>query len=240
MINIAIVDDEEILLEKISNLIRDSLGIIYEINIDKYRNAESFLNKTEKECMYDVVFSDIQMNNMDGIHFGRVLREQFPNVYLIFLTSYAEYAVQSYALEAYQYILKQEMYERLPIVLEKVIKLIVKEKKSYRLIGISNDTRKIYFRDIIYISKVKGAKYVEYVTILGTFRERISLDRLLKEMNAPEFILVERGYVVNIRHIVRLKSNAIFLKNGEEIVVSRSRFLDVKGEIHKYWEKSHG
>lgn len=239
MINIAVVDDEEILLEKTYNLIQDTVRTNYEINVDTYMSAESFFMNNDKECKYDVVFSDIQMNDMDGIQFGIMLRERFPNIYLIFLTSYAEYAVQSYALEAYQYILKQQMEERLPIVLKKVLSLVIKEKRSYRLVGVLNDVKKIYFRDIIYINKVKGAKYVEYVTMLGNYRERISLERLMKEMNAPEFILVERGYVVNVRHIVRLKSNAIYLKNGEEVVVSRSRFPDVKVEIHKYWEKIH-
>ena len=240
MINIEIVDDEEILLKKTYNLILTTLNSQDDIQIGTYNSAEDFLSKNEFKTSCDIIFTDIQMKNMNGIQFGSIIRERYPNVYLIFLTSYAEYAADSYALEAYQYIMKPSMDQRLPSVLMKVVEQIKKEKKNYRVIGSVNDIQKLYYKDIIYIRKIKGSKYVEFVTNNHVYRERISLDQLLKEMNAKEFLLAERGYVVNIQCIVRLKSNTIFLKNGDEIIVSRPRFHEVKKEIHRYWERKSG
>lgn len=239
VIKIAVIDDEEIILDRICSLIRSASLLTDEIYIDCFNSAEEFLNTNPQESIYNIVFTDIQMKGMDGIKLGMIIRERYPSIFLVFLTSYAEYAAESYELNAYQYILKQRMEERLPVVLQDIVNQIVKEQDNYRLVGASNDVQKLYYKDVIYIKKIKGSKYVEFVTFEKVFRERIALEQLMKELNENEFILVERGYIVNIRYIVRLKSNTVFLKNGEEITVSRSRFPEVKEAIHKCWERKH-
>ena len=239
MINIAIIDDEEILLDQISHLIRSVSVLQNEIHIDCFTSAEEFLNSNLVEKSYHIVFTDIQLKAMDGIKLGMIIRERYPSVYLVFLTSYSEYAAESYELNAYQYILKQRMEERLPVILKYIIYQISKKQERYRLLGGTNHIQKVYYQDIIYIKKIKGSKYVEYITLKDEFRERISLDQLMKELNSNEFILVERSYIVNIQYIVRLKRNTIFLKNDKAIMVSRLRFPEVKEAIHKYWERKH-
>ena len=138
-------------------------------------------------------------------------------------------------MDAYQYILKQQMGERIPPVMRKLILKIQKERKKFRIIETINDGNKIFYQDIIYIRKVKASKYVEYVTLNGIFRERIGLEQLMQEMNSKEFVLAERGYVVNIGHIVRVKGNSIYLKNGDQITISRGRLSEVKMKINEQW-----
>ena len=94
---------------------------------------------------------------------------------------------------------------------------------------------KIFYRDIIYLYKSKGAKYVNYVTKKGIVRERISLEKLLKELNSRLFIPVERGYVVNMERILKIKGDTLCLEMGYEVQVSRSRLKTVKQEISRSW-----
>lgn len=175
------------------------------------------------------------MNGMDGIELGAVIRERFPHIFLIFLTSFSHYAVDSYTVDAYQYILKQQMGERIPPVMRKLILKIQKERKKFRIIETANGGNKVFYQDIIYIKKVKGSKYVEYMTLNVIFRERIAIEQLMLEMNSKEFILAERGYIVNIGHIVQVKGNVIDMINGEQIVVSRGRLADVRMKINEQW-----
>ena len=53
--------------------------------------------------------------------------------------------------------------------------------------------------------------------------------------NSKEFIFAERGYIVNIGHIVQVKGNVINMVNGEQIVISRGRLADVRMKINEQW-----
>lgn len=48
---------------------------------------------------------------------------------------------------------------------------------------------------------------------------------------------MERGVIVNMKHIVRLKGNIIYLDNNEEIIISSARMKAVKKEISEFWRE---
>ena len=221
MIKIAIVDDEKVVLERVKSCIEGVTEIAGKVETDMFQGAELFLKRVEQGHIYDIVFSDIQMTGMDGIQFGTIIREKYPRMYLIFLTSYSSYAVDSYLIDAYQYILKAQMAERIPPVLFRLTEKIERERKKYRIVSSVND-----------IKKIKGSKYVEYVMLNDTCRERISLDRLLHELDDEAFLMIERGYIVNMRYVVRMHGTTIYLQNNEQVVVSRARFMEVQERMN--------
>ena len=184
---------------------------------------------------YDVLFTDIEMPGTDGILFGAKVKEQLPNTILIFLTAYEKYAVKSYLVKAYQYILKEDMNIRLPNVLKEVIEQICNDRKQYRIIKVNNDFVKVFYKDIVYFKKQKSAKYVQYYTTCGEYKERTTLEKVIQDINDNTFVIVERGYVVNIRHIERMKGNTIYLDNGEKMNISRARASAVKDKIHGFF-----
>lgn len=65
-----------------------------------------------------------------------------------------------------------------------------------------------------------------------TCRERISLDRLLHELDDEAFLMIERGYIVNMRYVVRMHGTTIYLQNNEQVVVSRARFIEVRERMN--------
>ena len=113
----------------------------------------------------------------------------------------------------------------------------MEQKKDYRIVGIKRGKKKLFYREILYIQKAsKGGKYVEYVTIDGTYRERIALGKLLEELSDPRFMLVDRGHVMNVQHIERMENGVIYLTSGEEFPVSRVQLAKVKHQILEYLE----
>lgn len=94
---------------------------------------------------------------MNGIELGAKLKGDGIETYLVFLTSFAEFAADSYILEAYQYILKRDMKDRLGDVLRR----IAKEKKTSEqdFLWVGDHEKKLFYKDIICVSKVKGQKY---------------------------------------------------------------------------------
>lgn len=235
MIRIAIVDDDREMLEIIKRKIEKTEDLQDDICVDTYVEVNNVLEYLETNERYDIIFSDIDMKKMNGIEFGEIVRNKYLDIYFVFLTAFMEYAVQSYTINAYQYILKSEMDNRLPIVLREIVRKIQLERQNYRILKINNDIRKIFYKDIIYIKKMKSAKYVQYFTINGEFRERVTLEKIMKDISDSNFVLIERGYLVNIRHIVRMNGNTIYLNNNEEVVISRARFQEVKKTISRQW-----
>ena len=76
---------------------------------------------------YDLVISDIELPGISGLELGKRIKENNPDVYLVFLTSHSEFASESYIIEAYQYILKKDIEERLSPLIERVVHEIKKD-----------------------------------------------------------------------------------------------------------------
>ena len=234
MFQIAMIEDEEHTKQEVERLISREFEKlkVQDITTEIYKTAEEFL---EVKKHYDVVISDIDLPGKSGIDLGRILKAEQKDICLVFLTSYAEFAVDSYVLEAYQYILKKDIEERLSPLIERVVHEIKKDYEEYRWVGTNQRKIKIYHKDIVCIQKVKGSKYAEYITENGKYMERLSMNQILEQIHSNAFILVDRGHAVNVNHIVRVRGNVIQMDNGEEITVSRVQSSQVKEKITAYW-----
>lgn len=235
-IHIAVVDDEKKMVDAVCGLIQKTVGDRPGIEIHTFSSGEAFLEQMGHNIRFDILFCDIELNGgINGIELGRMLKPRYSDLYLVYLTSHSDYASESYVLEAYQYILKSDMNDRLPVILTQIIQRIEKSGKKFLVIGTYLEQQKIYYADIIYLCKAKGAKYVQYMTIHGEYRERITLEEALKKMDSTDFILVERGYAVNMKHIHSIRGNVITLTNKEQVVISRARCTKVKEQVNQYW-----
>ena len=235
MIKIAIVDDDRNMLSIIANNIQQMPEISENLVLDTFTCPKEVLGKLENHMRYDIVISDIEMKEMQGLEFGEIIRRDYPEVYLIYLTAFPHYAVKSYAICAHQYILKEEMDNRLKEVLLDVKKQILKKQKKYRNVAKGKEIYKILYSDIIYIRKVKGAKYVQYMTRHGEYQERISLEQLLEEVPPPDFLMIERGFIVNVDYISSVKGRTIYLENEEMLTISRGKYAQVREKLHTCW-----
>ena len=217
MINIAIVDNEKSVLENIRGILLNLSGEFKDVHIDTYEKAEDFLVAFET-IRYQILISDV-------------------NIYIIFLTAYVEYAIESYRMEAYQYILKEDVEERLPEIMERLIEIVRNHSIKYCYIGSETQRVKMCQDDIIYIQKAKGTKYTSFFTVKGEVRERISIENVLEKLMSDEFVIVDRSRVVNLRHIMKVRDNVIYLSNGDAVEASHARIKKVKENIRKYWEE---
>lgn len=232
--NIAIVDDESAILENIRKCVENEITLQDEVNIFTYTQAKDFLQEMRQGSEFDILVSDIDMPDMGGLELGRRVQEESSGIYLVFLTAYLEYAAESYRLEAYQYILKEDMEKRLPPILRQLIDRVKREKRQFRMVGTPTSKVRVYYRDIIYIVKEKGAKYICYITVHGIYKERISLKKLNGELTGDEFILIERGHILNVSHIASMKDGMVQMDNGVKIFVNRISIKKIKEQISLY------
>ena len=234
MMNIALIDDEATILEKVKKCVENEIVPQDEVNLFTYTRAKDFLQEMERGYEFDILVSDVDMPDMSGLELGKRLHEKVGGPYLVFLTAYLEYAAESYIIEAYQYILKEDMEKRLPPILRQLIDRVKKEKKQFRMVGTPTSKVIVYYRDMLYMEKEKGSKYICYITEHGIYKERISLNQLSQELASDEFILVERGYIINVSHIASMKDGMVHMDNGARIFVNRISFKKIKEQISLY------
>lgn len=244
MIVIAVVDDDRRMRSKICSFIQGVLeqeSLWFpddpeECVVRTYGCCEDLLKDMENGKTADILISEIEMQGMNGIELGRKLRMEHPEIYVVYLTSQDRYATDSYIVEAYQYILKRDMEERLPNILHRLLcEICISGGKSYHIVQLSSSIKKIYYSDLIYAYKEKGSKYVTFVTEQEEVRERITMDHLIHDLKSEEFLLTDRSFLVNIRHVSQIRGNVMHLTGDHQIPVSRARLEEVKRRICEYW-----
>lgn len=240
MFKIVIVDDDRQMQAIIRDKIKEKTDAFRDAKIQIFSSAEAFLAEAKQEEHGeegDLFFVDIELGDgITGLEFGRILRKKYPNRGLVFLTSHKEFAMESYEIEADQYILKEQMDKRLPGILEKLMYRLGAERNQYRMLRNEDGEQKIYFREMICIHKRKMGKYAEFETFQGTFRERISLDRLLEELDSKEFFLADRSNIINLRNVQSIRDNVICLEEGHTLELNQYRTVLEKRYLQT-WQK---
>ncbi len=235
MVKIAIVDDEKNILELESDYIGRAVYAKGEAEIFSFSSAEEMIADAAQGIEFDILITDIKLSGMSGLELGKYVCEKMHGCYLVFLTSHSEFAAESYRLGAYQYILKGEMKERLPSVVEGLIEKVKRERKDFVLLGPENEKQKVYFRDILYVEKIKGHKYVLYVTRAGDFKEREVLKNTMERLDSKIFLFADRSYIVNMKYIEKISGDTIYLEGGHQLLITRTRLKKVKESLNQYW-----
>ena len=155
---------------------------------------------------------------------------------IVFLTAYPQYAIEGYSAKAYQYILKDEWEKKLDMTLKNIQKEIQSRMEPSYRITVSTKLEKVPVKDIYYL--YKSGKNVVFQTRNGESTIRKTLSEVYEELPEKEFIYVDRSFIVNIEHVMKLKNKEIYMSNGEIISVSKPQLERVKKQINAYW-RSH-
>lgn len=100
---IIVCDDEKRDREE---LVRDIKEVWQDPVVEEAQSGEEVLRKLGKDGDYDFVFLDIYMDGMNGIETGRKIRDEFPDIPLVFVSSSREFGPEAFELNASHYLLK--------------------------------------------------------------------------------------------------------------------------------------
>ena len=235
MIHIAVCDDDMSAAEKNREMAKACLrrcGCGGKVSV--YMDSRSLLcDIAEDGFFFDLILLDIEMPGENGMELAGHIRPFLPDVKIIFITSHLEYAIDAYGLSIFRYVPKEEVKERLPAAIEDAVRLISLEEGRVYTIQTSSRLQKIPYRDIFYIER--DGKNASIVTASGISKVRRSLQQVYEELDAQEFIFIDRGCIVNIIHIMQIRDGSAVLKNGAVLAVSRSHLGLVKEQLSSYW-----
>ncbi len=236
MIRIAICDDDKDSVGLHEDIVKRSLqtcGIGYEIAT--YTQSSNLLyDITDDSFFYDLILLDIEMPGVTGMEISGRIKPYLPNVKIIFVTSHIEYAIDAFELSIFRYVPKNNLDNKLATAVVDAAKLIELETDREYVIQAAGRMEKIPYKDIFYVQR-DGGKNSMIVSSIGTSKVRKSLQQVFEELNTPEFIFIDRGYIVNIIQVMKISDGMAYLKSGETLPISRSHLQEVKQQINKFW-----
>jgi len=222
MIKCIIIDDEPLAQNILETYISDSP----ELRLVKIcSNAVEAFHTINTEPI-DLMFLDIIMPSINGLDFVKSLKEP-PAV--IFTTAFSAHAIDSYELEAIDYLLKPITFSRFQKSLDKLKKIhkqdIVPEK-NYIYFKTSGKLIKVMHEDFLFAQCVKD--YILVQTKKGNYLVHMTMKYLNDLLPKNIFIRVHRSYFINKNFISLINKNHIIL-HGNEIPIGekyRNLFQD--------------
>lgn len=189
--------------------------------------------RKEEESLPQIVFSDIEMPGMDGIALGKALNESYPEICLVLLTAYSEFAIAGYETGAYRYLLKPVQQSDISKI---IAEIYAKEgREEILLVKDGPEDISLNLKQILYISAED--KYLVVHTADHKYLDRNSLQYYEERFKELGFYRVHRKYLVNQRHHKGMYGCKIVLSNGETIPVSRSKKTDYYNTFLKRLEE---
>lgn len=233
MLNIAVLDDEDMYIDrvcKITEKCMKQMEMDYEICI--YKSGREVLEELKNDRYFDVYLLDMKLPDMDGLEVAKQIRRRFSKPILIYVSHYLDYCPKVFELKTHRYIMKTKLEEELPEAYQTMLEVLKERKKRgnrYYMAEYYNEFEKIFYRDIYYLKKDK--KYVVIVHKDGETSVRMSLGAMLEKLDGEEFLMIERGYIVNLDHVKSLKDSGLGITNGETLPVSRLKLDYVRDAI---------
>lgn len=232
MIHIAICDDEEKFVSHLTALIRRyAAENSEEIKITVYYDGLELIEKYDTTI--DLIFLDIQMKLVDGLHAAERVRRLDGNVGIIFLTTLIQYGLEGYKYQAIDYIIKPMKYVRLKSELDGFMARHCLEKNPS--INISNDSGK-------YKVLLNTLRYVETFNrnlMVHAEQENIvcykSMKEMTQELSAYHFVRCHSSYLVNLAYVKGVKKLEITLITGETLPISQPKRKEFMEQLTEYW-----
>jgi two-component system, LytTR family, response regulator len=163
----------------------------------------------------DLVFLDIQMPELSGLQFMKIVGGQCK---FILTTAYAEFALEGYEHDVVDYLLKPVSFDRFYRAAEKAKSVLqhlppspeFKERQSeYLFVKTEHRVQKIMLTDIKFIEGLQN--YVAIHTATEKIMILQSMKKMISLLPANEFVRVSKSYIVALRHISSVERSRIFI-----------------------------
>ncbi len=233
MIRIASCDDNEMMLSLLNEYLVDYREKSNEeIELVSFHSAADLLANVKEEGGYDIYILDIVMPGINGMEAAVTLRASLDEGIIIFLSASMEYAVSSYDVGAFYYLLKPVNPHKLEEILDKAFQ-VLRQDRATNLIEVKTPAgiSQIDLSEICYVNiedrsvcyHLRDGKAVLSRKLRGSFAEEVSA--LLEN---KRFVQCGAAMVLNLRMIEAIDEESILMRGGVMLYPSKSACTAVR------------
>lgn len=248
MLTCIAVDDEPLALQMIASYIAQTPALDLRAKFSNAVDALKFIH----EHPVDLVFLDIRMNDLSGIELAKVLSgyRSKGNLRVIFTTAYDQYALESYKVDALDYLMKPFSYADFARSVDKAVKYYgllqgvtvpsaepVKEavhETEYLYLKVEYQMVRVAVSDILYIESDK-----DYVKVFAKNESKpitslTSLKSVEEKLSGANFMRIHRSFIVALDKIKAATKGTVEIA-GRSIPVT-DQYRDSYAEFFKNWQ----
>jgi len=173
----------------------------------------------------NVYLLDVNVQSIiTGIDVASIIRKQDAKAYIVFISAHPEYVMPSLKTKVFDYLIKPVSIEILESCIISIFKDFTKlniEEIQTLSIKSGGNVYHLILGEIIYFEKFGHLLVVH--TCTGRIESSESLDKIEQKLDKMKFFRCHKSYIVNLSYISRIDypNNIIYLKNGEECLVSK-------------------
>ncbi len=242
MLEIAICDDEAAQTRQLAELLQKYMCLRPDLEgqLHFFDSSRDLLIQAEACGGYDLYILDIIMPEPNGIEAGLHLKELNRSSEIIYLTGSRDYAVESYRVCAFQYLLKPvemvRFFEVLDAAAEK-IRNTGRHRRSAVLISTKNGPRRILLNDILYAERIK--RFVRYYCTNGSVDSlslRIPFRQAVEPLTADtRFCRCGSSFAFNFQHVTGIENQTVLLDTGQSVTIPRASVSSFRQAWAKFW-----
>ena len=220
---IAICDDDALCRAQLSEIVnaykeQKQPGAMVSV----YDSAQALMQDVLRFGVFDIYILDIIMPGQSGIQLGRELRRFDPDGKILYLTSSAEYALESYQVKAFDYILKPAAKDRMFQVLDETICTISNRRDKSIIVRTRESSSMITLDSIMYVS-LEGKSILYHLTngsVTESASIRTSFSEAIQELlQDGRFALCGSSMAVNMYYVTTIDNDTLLFKNGSKLYV---------------------
>jgi len=235
MTQIAFCDDDQNILDQLTSLLekyRTLRGA--DIQCTAYHSPLDLLAEIENGTRYDILFLDVIMPAENGITAAKEIRQYDTAVQIIFLTSSAEFAVESYVVGAYFYQLKPIWEESFFRLVDSVLAECRKKEQRSLILRCKTGISRIELDKLCYC-EVLGRTLVFHMADGRILESAGSMDDLARQLAQYDcFLRPHRSFLVNMDYVRNISAKAITLADLSQVPIPHGKSADVKNQYLEY------
>lgn len=240
MYRVAICDDEERQRERVRRMLLTlsvKTGIDFEVVA--FESGEQLIAHYENEGdSFHILVLDIEMNGLNGIQTARKLREmKRHHEQIVFLTSYAEYMLESFDVVTFQYLIKPIEPEVFEAKMLKLYQYFQERDQDILIIKSAYEEIVLRQEDIIAIEAAKSLTVkskLKFTTVHAVYDGRGLISSYASALKDSRFLQIHRSILINLLHVHKFAGSKVLMSNGMELPIGRSKIKEVKDACTKF------
>ena len=200
-LNCVIIDDEPLA----TGLLESYAQKIPFLNVLGVYNSASDAIRTIRENNIHLLFLDIQMPEISGLEFARIIDK---DTRIVFTTAFSQYAIDGYKVNALDYLLKPISFEKFLETADKALEWFESQTKQKsmvqdRFIFLKSEYKlqKINFDDILYVEGLKDYVKIYLKDSSKNVMSLMNMKKIEEYLPKPEFMRIHRSYIVHVKEV---------------------------------------
>ncbi|MCD8381613.1 MAG: LytTR family DNA-binding domain-containing protein [Clostridiales bacterium] len=230
MISVAIVEDDMLQREQLQRLLeRYAKEKEMELSVALFADGVDIMERYASQ--YAVIFMDIQLSVMNGLETAEKIRQQDEYVDIVFVTSFAQYAIDGYRVTASDFLVKPATYAAVSRIMNKLLRKHEREKNDFLVLNNSRKLQRIRLQSIQYMESV--GHYIKVHSDDGETLFLASMKDIEQQLEGRPFFRCSIGVIVNLARIEAIEQYQVQVA-GTWLPISRQKRKALIDAVNRY------